>query len=125
MPYNSPKSLGKHALFDVTYPIDHPVLLNPTIFLESMSNTCTETGATIVSIADHKFGEGGFTFAIILSESHASVHTWPEHGIACFDIFMCGKCDAFDAMSLFLHKLELQDCKPDTVYQTKHFRGFV
>ena len=26
----------------------------------------------------------------MLSESHISIHTWPEHGYAALDVFMCG-----------------------------------
>jgi S-adenosylmethionine decarboxylase len=27
---------------------------------------------------------------LLLAESHISIHTWPEHGFAAADIFMCG-----------------------------------
>jgi S-adenosylmethionine decarboxylase len=37
------------------------------------------------------------TGVVILSESHASVHTWPEYGTACVDIFMCGRTNDLDA----------------------------
>jgi S-adenosylmethionine decarboxylase len=31
---------------------------------------------------------------ILLSESHASIHTYPEHGKCFVDLFTCGdKCD--------------------------------
>ena len=30
---------------------------------------------------------------LLLAESHITVHTWPEHDYAAFDIFMCGVCD--------------------------------
>lgn len=36
----------------------------------------------------HKFDEGGFTAVICLTESHISIHTWPEHNLATFDVFL-------------------------------------
>ena len=37
------------------------------------------------------FREGaGVTGVVMLSESHISIHTWPEHGYAALDVFMCG-----------------------------------
>ncbi|MBP6800546.1 MAG: adenosylmethionine decarboxylase, partial [Zoogloea sp.] len=27
---------------------------------------------------------------LLLKESHISIHTWPEHGFAAVDVFMCG-----------------------------------
>jgi len=36
----------------------------------------------------HDFPEGGFTGVVCLTESHVSIHTWPEFGIATFDVFL-------------------------------------
>jgi S-adenosylmethionine decarboxylase len=30
------------------------------------------------------------TGVLLLKESHISIHTWPEHGFAAVDVFMCG-----------------------------------
>ena len=38
----------------------------------------------------HKFGgEGGLTGLYLLTESHLSVHTYPEHGTATFNLYCC------------------------------------
>lgn len=38
----------------------------------------------------HKFeGEGGVTGLIALTESHLTCHTYPEHGIATFNLYCC------------------------------------
>ena len=35
----------------------------------------------------------------MLAESHLSIHTWPEKGVAKCDIFTCGeKCDPHKAV---------------------------
>lgn len=36
----------------------------------------------------HDFDGGGFTAVLCLTESHLSIHTWPEFGIATFDVFL-------------------------------------
>jgi len=36
----------------------------------------------------HKFEPGGFTAVICLSESHISIHTWPEHQLINLDIYL-------------------------------------
>ena len=46
-------------------------------------------GATLVHSMSHHFPGAGQTCVLILAESHAVLHTWPETGIANLDIFSC------------------------------------
>jgi S-adenosylmethionine decarboxylase len=55
-------------------------------------------GATLLEVRLHSFGPGqGVTGVALLAESHISIHTWPEYGTACVDIFMCGHKHDLDA----------------------------
>lgn len=36
----------------------------------------------------HNFEDGGFTGVVCLTESHLSVHTYPEHYYLTFDVFL-------------------------------------
>lgn len=55
-------------------------------------------GATLLEVRLHSFGPGqGVTGVALLAESHISIHTWPEYGTACVDIFMCGPAHDLDA----------------------------
>lgn len=36
----------------------------------------------------HDFPNGGFTAVVCLTESHLSIHTWPEHNYLTFDVFL-------------------------------------
>ena len=49
--------------------------------------TLHRAGATIVSVVCHAFPITGVTCVLILRESHAVLHTWPETGMVNIDIF--------------------------------------
>jgi S-adenosylmethionine decarboxylase len=51
--------------------------------------TLGRAGATILHALTHVFPGGGLTSVLILSESHAALHTWPETGTVHLDIFSC------------------------------------
>lgn len=49
----------------------------------------TGAGATIVHQAMHQFPGAGLTCVLILAESHAVLHSWPETATVNIDIFSC------------------------------------
>ena len=81
--------LGRHALGNgAGIP---PVLLDDAQTLEdALTYACTDSGATVLNVARHRFEPQGVTVLILLAESHASIHTWPEHGACAVDVFTCG-----------------------------------
>jgi S-adenosylmethionine decarboxylase len=48
-----------------------------------------ESGLTVVDEGFYKFSPHGFTCFLLLAESHASLHAWPEYGYCAIDIFTC------------------------------------
>lgn len=46
-------------------------------------------GGTIVQELQHAYTGAGLTCVLVLSESHAILHTWPETGAVNIDIFSC------------------------------------
>ena len=53
-----------------------------------------EGGGKIVKTVFHNFNPYGVSGVIVITESHVTIHTWPEHGYAAVDIFSCsGKLD--------------------------------
>ncbi|OOQ57895.1 S-adenosylmethionine decarboxylase [Mucilaginibacter pedocola] len=48
----------------------------------------TEHSLEKVGEVYHDFDGAGFTAVICLTESHLSIHTWPEFNLATFDIFL-------------------------------------
>lgn len=47
--------------------------------------------ATLLDLHIHTFSPQGVTGVAVLTESHLSVHTWPEYGYLAADVFTCGK----------------------------------
>ncbi|MBL7980382.1 MAG: S-adenosylmethionine decarboxylase [Flavobacteriales bacterium] len=45
-------------------------------------------GLVSVGAVHHAFPNAGFTSVVCLTESHISIHTWPEHGRVTFDVFI-------------------------------------
>ena len=71
---------------------------------EEISETFTAAlegaGATILHVVSHRFAGDGLTCALLLSESHAVLHTWPETGTVNLDIFSCSpRLKSLDAIT--------------------------
>lgn len=51
-------------------------------------------GLNIVEGVSHAFPGGGDTAILLLSQSHCSVHSWPEVGYVAFDLYSCKVMEA-------------------------------
>jgi S-adenosylmethionine decarboxylase len=75
----------------------------PDEIMKTFSAALHRAGATIVRELAHAFPETGLTGVLILSESHAVLHTWPETGTINIDIFSCStrleSLEAIDELS--------------------------
>ncbi len=81
--------LGKH--FIVSYAgCDPEALQNVEGLMQAMHEGVKQSGAQILNAASHVFPGNGLTMALLLSESHASIHTYPEHNACFVDLFTCG-----------------------------------
>jgi S-adenosylmethionine decarboxylase len=81
---------GRHILFDV-WGVDFDVLNDVGRMRAAMLGAAQAAGATIVDDRFHRFPEQGLSGVVVLAESHISVHTFPEHSYAAFDVFTCGE----------------------------------
>lgn len=55
-----------------------------------MTEAVEASGATLIQPFFHQFAPQGVSGVVIISESHFTIHTWPEYGYAAVDIFTCG-----------------------------------
>ncbi len=63
--------------------------LGPASLAVAFVGALERAGATVVEALSHDFPGAGLTCVLILAESHAVLHTWPETGTVNIDIFSC------------------------------------
>ena len=77
--------------------------------------------ATLLNMHLHTFSpNGGVSGAAILSESHISIHTWPEFEYAAMDIFLCGTKDPYRCLPVLKEGFQ-----PGRIQVTEHKRGIL
>lgn len=91
LPYRSDElpSLGSHLLVEL-FDCDPSTLKQESCVGEVMKEAARESQATVVAESFHEFKPYGVSGAVIIQESHYTIHTWPEHGYAAVDLFYCG-----------------------------------
>ncbi|MFY9233244.1 MAG: adenosylmethionine decarboxylase [Fimbriimonadaceae bacterium] len=82
-------SLGSHLLVEL-YGCEARLLEQEVSVGAAMHMAAQESEATIVAESFHEFKPFGVSGAVIIQESHYTIHTWPEHGYAAVDLFYCG-----------------------------------
>lgn len=112
--------MGRHFIFEL-FGCDRPILDDLRKIESALVTGAAEAGATVVGKVFHKFAPQGVTGVVIISESHISIHTWPEAGYAAVDIFTCSErtdpMKAFVAISALL--------KPTTTSVVEIKRGIM
>ncbi len=80
---------GHHVLAELEG-VD-PGLLDDEQFLrDTLHNALSQSRATVCEVIAKRFEPQGVTVLALLSESHASLHTYPEDGSIFIDVFTCG-----------------------------------
>lgn len=91
---------GKHLIASYK-DCDHKIINDPIAIHRIMTEAIGTTGATILDVSDYTFQTRdqpviGYTAVFLLSESHASIHTYPEYSCAFVDLFTCGTTCTWD-----------------------------
>ncbi len=82
-------SLGSHVLIEL-FDCDGDALKFEGHVGDAMRDAAVESKATVVAESFHEFQPWGVSGAVVIQESHYTIHTWPEHGYAAVDLFYCG-----------------------------------
>ncbi len=102
--------LGEHYICDLS--ACNPTLLKDAEKLYSLfSKAVRDSGLTVVEEGRYEFSPHGFTCFLLLAESHASLHAWPEYGYCAVDLFTCrlGK-DLMPLIDELQSMLEAESC---------------
>ena len=88
--------------------------------IERTLKRCVEVaGATLLHIHLHHFTpNGGVSGVAVLSESHISIHSWPEADYAALDVFMCGESKPQLAIGVLQEAFD-----PKHIVVGEHLRG--
>ena len=109
-------TLGRHILAEI-YGCDSEILNNKISIEKIMVESALKAGAEVREVTFHKFSPQGVSGVVIISESHLTIHTWPELGYAAVDIFTCGdKINPWDACN---YMTELFKAKNMTATEVK------
>ncbi|WP_454192317.1 adenosylmethionine decarboxylase [Paenibacillus sp. Marseille-Q7038] len=111
-------TFGRHVAVD-TWGVDFDLLNNEEFLQAQMIDAAEACGATVLSVQSKQFEPQGATVLVLLSESHLSIHTYPERGFAAIDCYTCGETvDPQLAIDYLVSVL-----KPDKTYAKKLVRG--
>ena len=88
---------GWHALIDGRE-APAELLDAPMRLVAILMSACERVGASVLKVETQKFEPSGGSVVLVLAESHASVHTYPEHGVYMLDVFTCGDLDALRSL---------------------------
>src|SRR5438874_2714817 len=83
---------GTHLIADA-WGVSKEILDDIDFLKALLQSGVAACGATLLKLEAVQFEPNGVTVAAILAESHASLHTYPDHGILMVDAFTCGPID--------------------------------
>ena len=111
-------TFGRHVAVD-TWGVDFDLLNNAEFLQAQMVEAVEACGATVLSVQSKQFEPQGATVLVLLSESHLSIHTYPEKGFAALDCYTCG--ETVDPQVAIEHMLSV--LKPKATHAKKLVRG--
>jgi S-adenosylmethionine decarboxylase len=111
-------TFGRHVAVDA-WGVDFNTLNDSELLQSHMIEAAEACGATVLSVQAKQFEPQGATVLVMLSESHLSIHTYPEKGFAAIDCYTCGETvDPQAAIDYLVGVL-----KPERTYAKKLIRG--
>jgi S-adenosylmethionine decarboxylase len=95
---------GKHLICDVKN-IQNDLLHDKTKLQAICRKICVANNFTILGELEYTFVPQGFSFIFLLSESHLSIHTFPERQHLSFDLYTCRQYDNNDVYMKIYNRL--------------------
>lgn len=95
---------GRHVIAEL-YGLAEDILNNHAFLEERLVSASIASGATVCGQNTVTFYPRGSTCFVVLAESHASIHVYPEHGAIFLDAFTCGDVDPFIIFDNFRNEI--------------------
>lgn len=111
-------TFGRHVAID-TWGVNFDLLNDAEWLQQQMVEAAEACGATVLSVQAKQFDPQGATVLVLLSESHLSIHTYPERNFAAIDCYTCGDTVDPEVAIEYLVKV----LKPEKTYAKKLIRG--
>ncbi|MDQ0430513.1 S-adenosylmethionine decarboxylase [Planomicrobium stackebrandtii] len=86
------ETMGRHVIAEL-WQCDFDKLNDMDFIEQTFVDAALKSGAEVREVAFHKFAPQGVSGVVIISESHLTIHSFPEHGYASVDVYTCGDLD--------------------------------
>ena len=80
---------GKHMIVDLKGVRNLDLMSSVEGISQILDDVCKAHNYNVLARTGHAFSPIGATVLYLLSESHISIHTFPERGYAAVDIYTC------------------------------------
>ena len=118
MIYTKSPPIG-HEISCVMYGIPASILNNSKKLKDILINALKKDNFTILNEISYEFNPQGISIIILLAESHASIHTYPEYNSLHFNIYSCrgrGDCKkTFEVLKKALHPSSIDFNERDVI----------
>ncbi|MEW6741437.1 MAG: adenosylmethionine decarboxylase [Planctomycetota bacterium] len=104
------KTIGRHLIVEL-YGCDVDRLDSVNTMRQHLLEAARIIGATVMGEVFHRFAPHGVSGTVVISESHLSVHTWPENGYVAIDIYTCGGLDPRPGFRYLARALKAKNCR--------------
>lgn len=107
--------LGNHFICEFSG-CDQEYVYNNDYIREVILGAARESRLTVVGEGSFAFNPHGFTYYLLLAESHASIHVWPEYAYCAVDLFTCNlETDVKDFVEPLARSLRASEVKVQTI----------
>jgi S-adenosylmethionine decarboxylase len=111
-------TFGRYVVVD-TWGVDFDILNNGALLESLLVEAAENVGATVLSVQTKQFDPQGATILVSLSESHLSIHTYPENRFAALDCYTCGETINPQLAAEYI----ISVLKPKIIYSKTLIRG--
>jgi len=87
--FSEHSSSGKHLVCDIKDIQNKNALGNKEMLIHLLDSICVKYNFTILGKLEHEFEPEGISLVYLLSESHLTIHTFPEKSYIALDLYTC------------------------------------